>query len=236
MNYRWLCSKHGKGMAISIGLHLFFIGLGYLTQLELGSGMPHGKTYTIALKRLKTYNNANKIEAVEKANQVQNKVQETEQETESVILEAKTPIHQPKVVKKERVRPQQKKQNQSGLSKAKTTQKVTQSKNKIDKRGLYNVGNLAKKTGATLELTGWEWDMTPNPKDTTEEYGKIVFEIKVDENGEIISIQTIEKTVTPMVEKIYSDALRELTFSKTSTKQPYSSVSTGKVTFILVAK
>ncbi|WP_250238491.1 hypothetical protein [Cardinium endosymbiont of Oedothorax gibbosus] len=106
---------------------------------------------------------------------------------------------------------------------------------KIDERGLYNRGkNCVKQTGAILELKGWEWDAVPNPNDTTEECGKIVFEIKVDQDGEIISIQTIEKTVTPMVEKIYADALRALTFSKTAGTP--SGISTGKVTFVLIAK
>ena len=108
---------------------------------------------------------------------------------------------------------------------------------KIDKRGLYSLSKESSKhTGATLELDGWKWDKIPSLQDTTEECGKIVFAIKVDENGEIISIRTIEKTVSPLVEKIYSDALRELTFSKISENQSYVKISTGKVSFILVPK
>lgn len=105
----------------------------------------------------------------------------------------------------------------------------------IDERGLYKA-HLGKQAGALLELVGWVWDAAPQPQDDTEESGKIVFEIKIDELGEVIAVKTLEKTVSPLVEKIYKDALTELTFSKTADNTVYAPISTGKVTFILQAK
>ncbi|ROT46956.1 hypothetical protein [Candidatus Cardinium hertigii] len=239
----WLCSTTRKGIAASTGIHLFFIGLMYYIQFGSASDTSNGPSYTIAIKPAKTYTVPETIDSVEKTHQTQNAFQDKEPVQASTIQEAKP--NKPSTIvdntQKKQFSPRQQKHAQTISSGKKATQKSVQvQKNevsKIDKRGLYNIGKgNVKQTGATLELTGWEWDTVPDPKDHTEECGKIVFEIKVDENGEIISIQTIEKTVSPIVEKIYSDALRGLTFNKTSEIQSYSSVSTGKVSFILVSK
>ena len=105
----------------------------------------------------------------------------------------------------------------------------------LDDRGLYTI-NQDKPTGARLELAGWVWDAVPQPQDNTEESGKIVFEIKIDELGEVIAVKTLEKTVSPLVEKIYKESLIKLTFSKTADNTVDTPTSTGKVTFIIQAK
>jgi periplasmic protein TonB len=105
----------------------------------------------------------------------------------------------------------------------------------IDERGLYKV-HQGKTTGALLELAGWMWDAAPQPQDNTDESGKIVFQIIIDEFGEVIAIKTIEKTISPLVEQIYKEALIKLTFSKTTDNLVYAPTSTGKVTFILQVK
>jgi periplasmic protein TonB len=91
-------------------------------------------------------------------------------------------------------------------------------------------------SGSSLEMTGWKWDDKPEPKETSDEEGKIVFEIKVDETGEIINVRTLEKTVSPAVEKIYRKEVEKLTFSKTRDNVKPASESTGKITFIIRAK
>jgi hypothetical protein len=105
----------------------------------------------------------------------------------------------------------------------------------IDERGLYKV-HQGKQTGASLELAGWVWDVAPQPQDDTDEFGKIIFQITIDEFGEVIAVKTLEKTISPLLERIYKDALTALTFSKTVDHPVYSPTSTGKVTFILQAK
>lgn len=106
----------------------------------------------------------------------------------------------------------------------------------IDVRGIYHVdGNQTKKTGVTLELRGWKWDVMPIAKDTTAECGKIVFEIQVNANGELVSIQVVEKTVTPIIVQLYQRALEDLTFSRLYTDRAYPERSIGRVTFMLVA-
>ncbi|TAF75327.1 MAG: hypothetical protein EAZ53_06155 [Bacteroidetes bacterium] len=92
------------------------------------------------------------------------------------------------------------------------------------------------KGGAALDMAGWKWEKLPKIKDDNEdENGKLVFQITIDEQGEIISIKTLEKTVSPAVEKLYKQEVEKLTFSKTDGKIP-PTTSTGKITFIIKSK
>lgn len=226
MKNSWLFSPNGQAMTLSIGLHLFVLGLAYCMQRTPAPGSFDRQAYSIALQSTSSYKIANHYP-------VQNTSHAPIQAVDTPVSQTnKLPNNQ---LKNRYFRPKQQRQKQpNGV---KVAQKVVPPHQApaIDARGLYNTGkNAAAQTSATLELRGWEWDVVPNPKDMTEECGKIVFEIKVDQDGEIISIHTLEKTVTPMVEKIYADALRALTFSKTA--ETPSGISVGKVTFVLVAK
>ena len=102
----------------------------------------------------------------------------------------------------------------------------------IDNRSLYHYSEN-KKMGASLSLIGWTWDNMPHPKDSTNEVGKIVFEIIIDDLGEIIAINTLEKTVSPLVEQLYKEEVAKLTFSKIDSNMSYASKCTGKITFII---
>lgn len=104
----------------------------------------------------------------------------------------------------------------------------------LDSRALY--GTYGGGGGPLLELTGWIWDFAPDPKDTSKENGRIVFEIKIDDMGEIISVRTLEKTVSQAVERIYKNEVESLTFSPISSNTSPAAVSTGKLTFIIRSK
>lgn len=104
----------------------------------------------------------------------------------------------------------------------------------LDSRTLY--GNAGGGGGSALEMTGWMWDFKPIPNDTSNENGRIVFEIKIDDMGEIISVKTLERSVSPAVEKIYRAEVQKLTFSKTSGNTIVAPVSTGKITFVIKSK
>ena len=102
----------------------------------------------------------------------------------------------------------------------------------LDSRAMYG-----KKGGGgggpSLDLAGWKWDNVPNPQDKSKENGRIVFEIKVDDNGEVIGVRTLEKTVSPSVEQLYRREVEKLTFSPTSGNSMPAPISTGKITFII---
>lgn len=90
--------------------------------------------------------------------------------------------------------------------------------------------------GPKLDLPGWKWDFTPNPEDTTSEEGKIVFEIKVDEQGYVTGVKTLEYSVNPDILQIYRKEVYRLTFSPTNANTAPPPVSEGKITFIIRAK
>ncbi|HYE77185.1 MAG TPA: hypothetical protein VEI97_04290 [bacterium] len=109
-----------------------------------------------------------------------------------------------------------------------------------DARALY--GTPGKGTGGSgggsLEMVGWTWEAAPNVRDVSSEAGKIVFEITVDENGEVRGIRKISSTVGPEVEQLYRDALENTSFVRTASAASgtESKGATGKVTFILRAR
>lgn len=89
--------------------------------------------------------------------------------------------------------------------------------------------------GSSLQMSGWEWDSPPEPYDTTEETGKIVYEIEVDSEGYLTGYEVINSTVSPSVVTRYTLAIQELTFSKTSFYKP-AQTSKGRITFIIRAR
>lgn len=107
---------------------------------------------------------------------------------------------------------------------------------KIDANALYGTPGGGG-GGPTIEMSGWKPDFLPKPKDDiSNENGRIVFQIKIDDQGEIVSVITLEKTVSPTVEKIYKEEVQRLTFSKTAGNSQSAAISTGKITFIIRAK
>lgn len=107
---------------------------------------------------------------------------------------------------------------------------------KIDDRAIFKKvddGSGTGNKGSSLDLAGWDWDFKPQPNDNSSENGMIVFQIIIDEEGEIIGIKTLQRTVSPVVEKVYRDAVMDLTFSKTSDNRSAAATSKGKITFII---
>jgi hypothetical protein len=105
--------------------------------------------------------------------------------------------------------------------------------NQGDPNGNPDALNYGKRGGSSLQMTGWKWDEPPTPDDKSEATGKIVFEVKVDETGEIVGIKTLERTVDPSIVEKYKKAVEKLTFSKTRDNQNPAETSTGRITFVL---
>ena len=103
----------------------------------------------------------------------------------------------------------------------------------VDARALY--GKSGGGGGSSLEMTGWMWDASPDPKENTSESGKIVFEVIIDDRGEITSAKPISYTVSASLVRIYQAEVEKLTFSKTSSG-PAPPSSKGKITFVITSK
>lgn len=99
----------------------------------------------------------------------------------------------------------------------------------LDSKVIYGKGNGSG--GSSLDLAGWQWNEIPKPNLPTAESGRVVFEIKVSSDGEILSIKTIERSVSLEAENTCRKEIEKLTFSKTSTIVP--AISTGKITFVI---
>ncbi len=104
----------------------------------------------------------------------------------------------------------------------------------IDSRALY--GKAGGGGGASLQMTGWMWDKKPNPRDNSSESGKLIFQVIIDDKGNIIRIKTIETSVSPSVEKLYKDEVQKLTFSRTTGGGDIPSQSAGIIIFNIKAK
>lgn len=104
----------------------------------------------------------------------------------------------------------------------------------VDARALY--GTPGGGGGASLDLAGWAWEEVPRPRDTSNESGRLVFEITVDDNGEVIGIKTLERGVSASIESIYREEVANLYFKRNPPDSPAPPRSVGKITFIIKSR
>ncbi len=104
----------------------------------------------------------------------------------------------------------------------------------VDARALY--GTPGGGGGASLDMAGWAWEEIPKPNDASNESGRIVFEITVDDNGEVIGIKTLERGVSAAVEAVYKKEVAGLYFKRNPPNSPAPPRSVGKITFIIKSR
>ena len=104
----------------------------------------------------------------------------------------------------------------------------------LDARAIY--GAQGSGQGASLQMEGWNWDYIPRPDDPSSESGKIVFQVTIDDQGEVIGVRTLEKTVSPAVERLYQEAVERVTFSRTADNIRPAATSIGRISFIIRSK
>jgi len=103
----------------------------------------------------------------------------------------------------------------------------------VDAQALY--GTSGGGGGSSLQMSGWMWDAKPHPKDNSSESGKLVFQVVIDDKGNIVRVNTVESSVSPTLEKVYKDEVMKLTFSKTAGTS-VASTSIGTITFVIKAR
>lgn len=84
-------------------------------------------------------------------------------------------------------------------------------------------------TGLALNVAGWGMGARPQLNDDSNESGRIVFEIIVDDTGEIINIKTKDATVSQPIVDIYKKAVSRMKLVPKSENVP--KVSKGTITF-----
>lgn len=89
--------------------------------------------------------------------------------------------------------------------------------------------------GGTLEINGWDWDYIPKPEVPDNETGRVVFEIEIDENGDLIGYRKESGTVSAAAERACIAVIQKLTLTKKSgAKVP--PVTKGRITFVIRAQ
>jgi protein TonB len=90
-------------------------------------------------------------------------------------------------------------------------------------------------SGTTLDLKGWDWDKKPQVTLSTTETGRIVFEVTVNANGDLVKIQKISGSLSAEAETACLNAIRRTTFSRVGTGTPPEETK-GRVIFVVRAK
>ena len=82
-------------------------------------------------------------------------------------------------------------------------------------------------------MAGWRWENKPS-FELPGETGRLVFEIEVDENGEIIKLVALERGLSPQAEKKCRDEILKLNLLPNGEKTP--TISKGKITIVVKAQ
>ncbi|OFY65055.1 MAG: hypothetical protein A3H98_07285 [Bacteroidetes bacterium RIFCSPLOWO2_02_FULL_36_8] len=106
-------------------------------------------------------------------------------------------------------------------------------KGSIDAKSLYG---KAGKGGNFLEMTGWQWADEPKFDDRSPYSGKIVFQIKIDGSGEIVSVKAVEASVPNSVIETYKKEIEKGSFVPTRENKDPAPSSVGKYTVIIKAR
>ncbi len=109
-------------------------------------------------------------------------------------------------------------------------------KGKVTGTDVKNVYTTPGGIGTSLELTGWDWEAAPKIKDNSTESGKIVFQILVDDKGQVISITVLESTISSSVEKLYEKEVLKTRFYPSKDNTTPTPVSKGKISFLIRIK
>lgn len=90
--------------------------------------------------------------------------------------------------------------------------------------------------GFGLQMSGWDWDQTPKaPKIPDDHAGVVIFEIEVDEQGEIVNITPVEVTLSPEAVKLCRQEIEKRSLVRKS-GGAVPQRSKGRVVFNLTIK
>ncbi|AFM05482.1 hypothetical protein Fleli_3146 [Bernardetia litoralis DSM 6794] len=114
--------------------------------------------------------------------------------------------------------------NEDGDSKTKNKQGNSNDPNDIGKVGV--------KDGAEISVHGWRWVTKPKPNDVLNEQGKIVFDITIDQNGNVVKVVLVEKSSTIAIATYtaYKNAVLNTKFERTIS-EPATESAVGRLTF-----
>ena len=109
----------------------------------------------------------------------------------------------------------------------------------LDSKALYGTpgSGTGGSGGGALQMPGWRWLAKPRVSESSNATGRLVFEIKVDANGEVTAIRKLSEQSTfndPITERVYRDAVQATEFERTSGDDEDRG-AVGRVIFVIGA-
>ncbi|OGX85187.1 hypothetical protein BEN47_02340 [Hymenobacter lapidarius] len=107
----------------------------------------------------------------------------------------------------------------------------------LDAKALYGApgrgGSGSSPGSGGLEMSGWAPDSSPNVRAVDDNSGVVRFKIRINEEGEIQSINKVSGNVSAAQEKLCRDALNDMTFRRTNSA---AGGATGFYTFKITVR
>ncbi|WP_338766433.1 hypothetical protein WAF17_03755 [Bernardetia sp. ABR2-2B] len=177
---------------------------------------------TVSVPKTKK-NKKEKKEEKKPEKKVEPKEEKKEEEKEKIVKQEKK-VETPTPVKEEKKNDVASNSNEDGDSK--TEDKQGNSNDLEDK------GKIGVEEGAEIAVQGWRWITKPKPNDTLNEQGKIVFDITIDQNGNVINTTLVERSSTIGIATYtaYKSAVLNTKFERTISK-PATEPTVGRLTF-----
>ncbi|AHM59264.1 hypothetical protein D770_04985 [Flammeovirgaceae bacterium 311] len=88
----------------------------------------------------------------------------------------------------------------------------------------------------SLHENGWVWEARPIINDLSDDQGKIVYMITINQLGKIEDIKVIECTVSEKTEKVYREGTSKLIFRRVGTATETHELVTGTITYNIMNK
>lgn len=103
----------------------------------------------------------------------------------------------------------------------------------LDSKNYYGTpGNGGNGGNGALNMAGWHLEANPKVENAAKESGKVVFTVKIDEDGRILSVNPIEKQVSEALVKRCRDEIYKMDFIKNRDNASTAESATGTITFV----
>jgi outer membrane biosynthesis protein TonB len=103
----------------------------------------------------------------------------------------------------------------------------------LDSKNYYGTpGNGGNGGNGALNMAGWHLEADPKVENVAKESGKVVFTVKIDEDGRILGVNPIEKQVSEALVKRCRDEIYKMDFVKNRDNASSAESSTGTITFV----
>ena len=209
---------------------------------EIQDIIPQKQTQTPDIQATKNDNTVSVPDT--KKEKTEEKIEKKEEKEEKKVepkVEKQETKQEPKQEKKEEKQEEKKQETPTPVKEEKKSETTNNSNEEGDAKTKDKQGNsddpedkgkIGVKDGAEISVVGWRWITKPKPNDTLNEQGKIVFNITIDQNGNVIKVDLKEKSPSIGIATYtaYKNAVLNTKFERTLSK-PATESTVGTLTF-----